>query len=180
MKTFFETVAGLGMTAVLFIGVAIVYGLIMGDNAKGLAPLFAWGIPILIGSLACYWISKALTPPPEPRGAMLGVGEDLVAKENNRQVAVQLASGEGMLAMNARLWLKAHDRDPSVPIFGVRPYWPPLGPGGSPQLLSTMGLQGVDSRLAHVWGTAADDPLLPIMADDPNPRVREAVAARLR
>jgi hypothetical protein len=180
VKTFFETIAGFGVTALIFIGVAIVYGLIMGDTADEVAPLIGWGIAILAISAVSYWISKGFPPYPQPTRVPSSDGQDFVAKENNRKVAEQLASGEGMLAVNARLWLKAHERDPSVPIFGVRPYWTPTGPGGSPQLLTTIGLSGVDARLDYVREATAYDTLLPIMANDPNSRVRDAVAARLR
>lgn len=172
------------MTAVIFLALVIGSGLIGGDTSDELATFFGWGIALLALSLVAYWISKGLEPPPRAGGAGgsgspgRGTGEDLAAKDNNRKVAMEWARGEGMLAANARLWLKAHDSDPSVPIFGVRPYWTPTGPGGTPQLLSTIGLRGVDARLDYVRETTADDPLLPIMAKDPNPRVRDAAAAR--
>lgn len=187
VKTFLETIAGFAMTAVIFIALAIVSGLIGGDTSEELAPFFGWGLALLAVSLLVYWLSKSVASP-SPRAGVASAGpgsqstsdgEDLVAKENNRKVAAELASGHGMLAVNARLWLKAYDKDSSVPIFGVRPYWTPTGPGGSPQLLSTIGLASVEARLDYVRETTADDTLLAVMASDPNPRVRDAAAARL-
>ena len=140
---------------------------------------FATGIPWGLGALVLAAIGLALSQnrsqPDDPTQ-----GEDLHAKENNRQVALQVADSGGMLGSTARLWLKAYDTDPSVPIFGVRPYWTPTGPGGTPQLLSTIGLRGLDGRLRYVGEVEAGDSLLPIMADDPHPRVRDAARARLR
>lgn len=107
-------------------------------------------------------------------------GEDLVAKEHNRQVAIELArAGDGMLAILARQWVKAYEQDPSVPIFGVRPYWTPTGPGGTPQLFSTIGMRGLEDRLAHARALDDGDVFLDIMAADPHPMVRAAVRARL-
>lgn len=104
--------------------------------------------------------------------------EDLAAKENNRKVAVQVAAGGGMVGILARQWLAAYESDNTVPIYGVRPYWTPTGPGGTPELLSLMGMRGVRERLQYVRETELRDPLLEIMGRDPHRDVREAVRAR--
>ena len=115
----------------------------------------------------------------EQHAADGGANEDLAAKDNNRLVAIELARAGGMLGVMARQWLDAYDRDSSVPIFGVRPYWTPTGVGGAPQLLSLIGMRGLAERLEHVRGAEAGDPILAIMAEDPNPKVRAVARARL-
>ncbi len=176
MKTFLETVAGLGIAAVLFIGGALGIALVQGDTAKEVTPLVAWATVTLLVSLMAYAISKSLAP----SAAKTHADEDLSAKEHNRKVALALSESGGMLGISARQWINAYDKDPTVPVFGVRPYWTPTGPSGSPQLLSMIGLRGIDDRLSYVREAAADDSLLPIMANDPNRRVRAAVIARMR
>jgi hypothetical protein len=180
MKSFLETVAGLGVTAVVLIGGSIVFGLANGDTGEEVAPFFGWGLAILAVSLIVYWISKSFTPPEKSADIGRSIGEDVEAKENNRKVAIELADSGGMLGIQARQWLNAHEVDSSVPIYGVRPYWTPTGPGGTPQLFSVIGLRGLDSRLAYVRKATAGDPLLAIMANDPNPLVRDAARSRLR
>ena len=98
---------------------------------------------------------------------------------SNCVAAQQTAEMGGFLGVMARNWLKAYDEDPSVPPFGVRPYWTPTGPGGAPQFLSTMGFQGVERRLDYVHQAANDDSLLSIMSYDPHQCVRDAVRVRL-
>ncbi|TFD49564.1 hypothetical protein E3T55_10785 [Cryobacterium frigoriphilum] len=159
-------------------GLFFISGLLVGYGAFE-QDSFAAGMPWGLGALALSGVGLALSQRksiPEDTTQ----GEDLDAKENNRQVALQVANSGGLLASTARLWLKAYDSDPSVPIFGVRPYWTPTGPGGTPQLLSMIGLRGLDHRLKYVGEVEADDSLLAIMADDPHPKVRDAARARLR
>ncbi|WP_159599063.1 hypothetical protein [Agromyces humi] len=139
---------------------------------------FAAGIPWALGGIVSAVIGLAMSQA-KPQTNIQPDNEDLTAKARNREVALQLAATGGMQASMARQWLQAYEKDSSVPIFGVRPYWTPTGPGGAPQLLSTIGLRGIDDRLEYVRQAAASDPLLPIIVDDPNRLVREAARARL-
>ena len=84
-----------------------------------------------------------------------------------------------MTGIWARQWLQAHDEDPSIPVFGVRPYWTLTGQGGTPEPLSVTAYHGVERRLQAVRETT-DFSTLTFMANDPNRRVREAVTQRLR
>lgn len=165
MQNFFGGVLGV----VAFILFAIAWG------QRELGAGVLWGLlalALLIGAALLSQNKSKASGPAEV--------EDLAAKENNRQVALQLAEAGGLHGIQAKQWLRAYDGDASVPIYGVRPYWTPTGPGGSPQLLSMIGLRSVDERLHYVREANDDDSLLPIMADDPNSRVRDAARARLR
>lgn len=119
--------AGLFFTAGLLLFFYAFYS--FGEDGPGV------GILLGIGGVAMAAVGLQLSQkkarPNEPTS-----GEDLVAKEHNRRVAQDLASGGGMVGIMARQWLSAYDEDPSVPIFGVRPYWSPTGPGGTPQAIS--------------------------------------------
>ena len=161
-----------------FGGTFFISGLVVANGAfaqDSRAAVILWGLGALVLAAVGLTLSQNKSQPDSPPQ-----GEDLHAKENNRKVALQVAESGGMLGSTARLWLKAYDTDPSVPISGVRPYWTPTGPGGTPQLLSTIGLRGLDGRLKYVGEVEAGDSLLPIMANDPHPSVRDAARARLR
>lgn len=165
MRSFFGGVFGI---AALIVGIVA-----WGQNSLGAGIL--WGL-LALGLL----IGGAGLSQSKPSPKDLTDGEDLVAKENNRKVAMHLADMGGMPGVMARQWLQAYGVDNSLPIFGARPYWTPSGPGGAPELLSLIGLRGADKRLQYVREAAAGDILLEIIADDPNPRVRDAARARLR
>lgn len=160
-----------------FGGLLFICGLALAYGATGQGSFVA-GIPWGLGAACLLFIGLALTQK-KSQPDHVTHAEDVVAQESNRAVAVHVAESGGMLGIMARQWLSAYDDDSTVPLFGVRPYWTPTGPGGTPQLFSTIGLRGVDDRLRYVGEVAADDSLLAIMANDPNPRVRDAVRRRL-
>ncbi len=158
-----------------------------GDMGYAMARLlFTVAITVLVSVLVSKLRNRQDGRPQQQENAARanGAGQgapvrDMAASETNRHVAVQLAAAGGMGGIMARQWLSAFDRDSSVPAFGVRPYWTPTGPGGTPQLLSTVGFQSLDERLRYVREVDAGDPLLRIMIDDPSPSVREAVLTKL-
>ena len=118
--------------------------------------------------------------PKKPHENSSAPGGNLHANERSRKRAVELAASGGIVGAFAQKWLHAHEQDPSIPGFGVGPYWTRQGPSGQPQLLSAMGLAGVEARLRYVREATREDSLLPIMCEDPDPTVREAARARLR
>ena len=161
MRSFFAGVFCLG--AFLFVWLCIAQG------------SFAWALPAIL----CIVVAGLLMRR-RPMVETDSPGEEMTTTRDSRQHALQVAEGGGFLSIMARNWLKAYDQDPTVPPFGMRPYWTPTGPGGAPQFLTIVGFQGVEKRLEYVRHEAAEETLLAIMADDPNPVVRDAVRARLR
>lgn len=100
--------------------------------------------------------------------------QESIVRENNRRVALMLATEESYFGMMARQWLKAYDADPSVPPFAIPPYWWTE----TLELISLMAFTGLDQRLDYVSHAAPDDTLLALMTDDLNPQVRRVARWR--
>ena len=208
MKGFLETVAGLGIFAVFLLGISVVYGLVNGDSLDQVAPLIGWGLAIGVIALILAGIARSIPLNDQqtrnvevfaaPADGNWGEGRiaeqvvkprwtdataDLVwdgPAENEqaaRRFAAALSMG-GMTAIMARQWASAFERDRSVAEFGVRPYWTPTGPGGSPELLSIVGLKGATDREQYAREIDIGDVFLAIMEDDPDPRVRQVASSR--
>lgn len=169
MRTFITSVLALG---------AIVVLLLAFDEGSMILGFVGFALLIIAASFSGPKHS-AEHPAPAARPDSPPPGEDLIAKENNRKVAIEVASAGGMMGAWASNWLKAYDRDPSVPIYGVRPYWTPTGLGGSPEVLSIVAFHGLEARLRYARELEDGDIFLEIMANDPHPSVRDLARARL-
>lgn len=101
--------------------------------------------------------------------------------EQGHQLALRLVADPNLVAAPAHAWLKAYDRDPTVPEFAAPPYWQPAGQHGvSWPLEEALAFSGVDRRLQLVQEVDDDDDwILGLASDDPDPRVRDAARGRL-
>jgi len=90
------------------------------------------------------------------------------------------------------VWRAASERRSGVPPFGVRPYWTPSGPAGSPAPLSILAFCSAAARLRIAKDPTSDANTLAMLAGDayltgrpdpragdPNPDVQRAAAQRL-
>lgn len=162
-----------------------------GRAASWLAALL-WGVFIALAAnqtlygilgialvLAVGFVMLLFVKAPPRTLAHTTTNESFIGQEKSRATALRVAKEGGFLGIMARNWLKAYEEDPTLPPFGEQPYWTPTGPGGAPQFLTTLGFQGVEGRLEYAKHPQAEPTLLRVMADDPDPRVREAVRSRL-
>ena len=173
MRRLFSVVVGLGANILLLFA--------LGEGN------FLWGIVgfgLLIAAAGLWGPNRRpVDPPPSSRQASTSDSppnrEDSATKEGNRRLAIKLQDAGGAIGRSAQWWLNAYEHDPSVPMYGVAPYWDPAEPSGLPVATSMTAFHGVKRRLRDVQDAADGDGIVWAMAKDPDPRVRSAAHARI-